>query len=122
MRYFLVSLLFIFFASDAQVTLPDNVARFYLERHFIAKKQQEQLDIRQRVIDNLNEQLGVKDSIIVSHTLDQESYLNIIRTKEQQLTEAEALAKEKDKIIKKHRTQKKLIMFGSVILIVLVAL
>lgn len=65
MKYFLVAILgAISFFAPAQVTLPDSVARFYLDRHFMVENLQKRNDLLILLTSNQEKTIILKDSLI----------------------------------------------------------
>lgn len=86
MKYFLVVLLGVLpFFSPAQVTIPDDVARFFLEQHDRAVILTKKDSLNKIEIKGLNLIVIVKDSLINSYKRDSILYKRIGETKEEMI-------------------------------------
>ena len=66
MKYTLIFCLFPFFALS-QVTLPDDVARFYLDRHFLAKNLEERNKLITLLTESQEKTINKQDSLIQNY-------------------------------------------------------
>lgn len=72
MRYFLIYILSALpFFALSQVILPDSVARFYMDRHFLAKNLQERNDFLILLLDIQEETINKQDSLIKNYDKSQ---------------------------------------------------
>ena len=125
MKHFLITLtVLISFLSttQAQVIVPDNVARYYLEQSERAKILTEQVVIKDKQISNLEKIVVLKDNFIETYKRDSVSFTKIIQLKDEQLelNKKQALLAKKE--IRKQKIQKKLIGIGAIIVVVLAVL
>lgn len=122
MKYFLMTLLALtlFLSAEAQVTIKENVARFFLEEAEKAKILSEQVVIKDARIRNLGNLLTTKDSIITTYKNDSVTYNNLIDLKQEQIKLKTEELKIANKEIRKQKVQKKLVMIGSVVVVILI--
>ena len=125
MKHFLITLtVLISFLSttQAQVTIPDNAARYYLEQSERAKILTEQVVIKDKQISNLEKIVVLKDNFIETYKRDSVSFTKIIQLKDEQLelNKKQALLAKKE--IRKQKIQKKLIGIGAIVVVVLAVL
>ena len=122
MKYFLVILFALPFFAQAQVVLPDKVARFYLERHYTAVTLSEQVEIKTKIISNLNSQIIQKNAIIDAYVNDRAIYEEMLKVKaeEESLIMKDLIKARKE--VRKQKTQKKLIIVGAVVLTVILSI
>lgn len=105
--------------THAQVTVPDNVARYYLEQSERAKILTEQVVIKEKQIVNLGKVINLKDSLITSYKSDSVSYNKIIELKDEQLELKKKEAVLAKKEIRKQKVQKKLTIVGAIVVVIL---
>jgi len=125
MKHFLITLtVLISFLStaQAQVIIPDNVSRYYLEQSERAKILTEQVVIKEKQIVNLGKVINLKDSLITSYKSDSVSYNKIIQLKDEQLELKKKEAVLAKKEIRKQKTQKKLTIVGAIVVVILIVL
>lgn len=125
MKHFLITLtvLILFLSTtQAQIIIPDNVARYYLEQSERAKVLTEQVVIKDKQISNLEKIVVLKDNFIETYKRDSVSLTKIIQLKDEQLelNKKQALLAKKE--IRKQKIQKKLIGIGAIIVVVLAVL
>lgn len=125
MKHFLITLtVLISFLSttQAQINIPDNVARYYLEQSERAKILTEQVVIKDKQISNLEKIVVLKDNFIETYKRDSVSFTKIIQLKDEQLelNKQQALLAKKE--IRKQKIQKKLIGIGAIVVVVLAVL
>lgn len=75
---------FLFRSCTAQVTIPDDVARFFLEQNDKAKLLEKQVEIKNQIISNLNSQLQISGTIIVTYIDESVLYKRFIESMKQQ--------------------------------------
>jgi hypothetical protein len=92
-------------AQDSTVTIPNNVARYYLEQNDRAKLLAEQVVIKDSQITNLGKQLITKDLFISTYKTDSIAYNSIITTDEEHI---EFLNSELEAANKEARKQKRM--------------
>lgn len=81
MRYFLILLLGVIpFFAPAQVVLPDSVASFYLNRHFLADNLKQNNDLLIQLVDNKDNTIKVKDDLINALSEDYKTHELVIDT------------------------------------------
>lgn len=107
--------------AQSTVTLPENTARFYLERHFRASILDSQIDIKKQIIVNLERQLSVKNSIIDSYERDKKLYRSLLSVKDNQQKVLQQDIKTLRKEARKQKFQKKVILIVGVVLLTLTA-
>lgn len=107
MKFFCVCL-FIFFAtiSRGQVTVPDEVARFFLAKNEQLKEVKIQNELLRQDIGKLEKQVLVLNSIIGTYTEEQDIYMKQIQILRERLIIGEAHELELEKEIKKLTRQK----------------
>lgn len=118
MRYFLILLLGVVpFFAPAQVVLPDSVASFYLNRHFLADNLQKTNELLNLLVENKNQTIQVKDEIIVSLSNDYKTHQSIIDTYKKETFILQEEAKILKKKVKAERTKTFACLLGSIALI-----
>ncbi len=73
------------FCSLAQVTIPDDVARFYLEQNDKIKVLEAQNRIKDQMIANCDKRLLLQTKVITTYVSDSAVYKKIISTKDEEL-------------------------------------
>jgi len=119
-KYFLVLLLSATtFCAYSQVILPDNVARFYLEKKDEADMLRLQVIDLDKTLFLYTQMIVEKDKIISTYLKDKESYEGLIKTKNEmvKLKEEELTLAKKE--ISKQKRQKVFIVAGGVIMALL---
>lgn len=82
-KYFLILLLgVITFSASSQVTIPDKVARWYLEQASKVKLLEQQDSISSKIIETQGKMLINKDKIIETYQTDSMLYEQVIATKD----------------------------------------
>ncbi len=107
--FFVCLFLLTMMTAYSQVTIPDQVARFYLEQNEKVKLYEKQVVIKDELIDNLNQQIGTKNIIINTFKNDSVSYQGLIKTYKHQIAFKEREIELKDKEIKKAKRQRNII-------------
>lgn len=103
------------------VTLPENAAGFYFERHFGATIMEQRVDIRDKMIKNLEKQLLAKDSIIRVYNQDKKLYEVLLSARDSQYKLIDEDIKTLKKEARKQKFQKKVILIVGVVLLTLTA-
>lgn len=107
MRYFLILLLSVItFCAESQVTIPDKVARFYLQQSDKVVLLEQQIVIKNEINTNLLKQLTVKDNIIATYKQDSASYEGIITTKDSIISDKDEELKTSRKSLRRVTTQR----------------
>lgn len=68
------------FFAPAQVVLPDSVASFYLNRHFLAENLTQKSSLLEQLLDNKDQTIKVKDDIITALSEDYKTHELVIDT------------------------------------------
>lgn len=110
-KYFLI-LLFsaTTFCALGQVTIPDEVARFFLEQNLRAEALDSLVVIKDRRIASLTEQLRLKNLIEKSYIFDEKAYRDIIKLKDQQMKQKDAELVKAGKEINRQNRQKSMVL------------
>ncbi len=109
-KYFLILLFSVItFCAQSQVTIPDEIARFYLEQNEKAKLYEKQIVIKDEMISNQKQQLDTKDVIIETFKNDAMSYQGLIKTYKDRLNLRDKEIVIKDKEIKKAKRQRNIV-------------
>ncbi len=106
-------------AAAQTVTLPTEVARFYLERHELAKVYEEQIDIKQQIIDNLLAQKEIIGKVIVTYIDDEKLYKDALALKDQTIALKDDTIKFLKREVRRQKVQKILVVAGTVVIIIL---
>lgn len=101
---------------NAQVQIPDSVARFFLERHEIAKYLEKENEIIKQGLATLEKTIKGKDFIIKTYEEDAKTYSDIILLEREKTSVCEQYKAEAEKELKKQRRKTKLITIGAGIL------
>lgn len=123
MRYFLILLLgSVPFFAPAQVTIPTETARYFLERDDLARVLMSKDSVNGLIISNLNEKLLIQNQILETFKQDSSTYNQLISVKNEELD----ITKQELKIVKKdarkQRVLKTLSFIGTGVLIVIALL
>lgn len=113
MRYFLIYILSALpFFALSQVTLPDDVARFYLDRHFFAKNLEERNKLLTLLAESQDKTINKQDSLIQNYATSEAVHTLLDNNLRLQV---EAGDKEIRSLHKKLRQQRILMIVGIVI-------
>lgn len=74
------------FCSHAQVTIPDDVARFYLEQNDRVKLLEAQNRIKDNIIANCEKRVTLQTQIITTYVSDSAIYKQIVATKDKEIS------------------------------------
>lgn len=108
-KYILILLFSISSYAQAQVVLPDHIARFYLEQNEKVKLYEKQIVIKNERIENLQQQVKTKDVIIGTFKNDSATYEGLIKTHTDRIAFVEKESKGKDKEIRAVKRQRNVI-------------
>lgn len=106
MRYFLILLLSVTttFCAYSQVTLPDSVARWYLQQVDLSALRGEQLKTKEEILKALDAVIATNLSIIETYKKDAEQYKELNKTQEEWLEYKIEQLKSAEKALNKQKT------------------
>lgn len=123
MRYFLIILFgsVPFFAS-AQVTIPTETARYFLERDDLARVLTRKDSLNTEIVLNLNQQLLIQNKIIETYKQDSATCNQVVKLKDEEMDILNRELKLAKKDARKQRVLKTLSLIGTGVLIVIALL
>jgi hypothetical protein len=95
-----------FFAAS-QVTIPDEAARWYLERHEMVKFLEQENKTLREILINTEKKVTIQQGIIDLHESDQTEYFQLIHALRARVIDNESLLAEYKKELKKEKRKKR---------------
>ena len=109
-KHFLILLLSVTtFCASSQVTITDEVARFYLEQNEKVKIYEKVVTTKDQRISLLEQKIVQQKVIISTYESDSRSFMGIINTNEDQLKFKDKQLKAADKNIKRLKRQRNIV-------------
>lgn len=118
MRYFLILGWLLPFFAPAQVNIPPDVARYFLEQDDKAKILTKKDSLNTIEINNLKSTIDIKDQLITTYKQDSVTYNAVIKLRE----EENYLSRQEVKILKKEVRKQKILTGISIVGMIVVTL
>lgn len=110
-KYFFILLcVFASLSATGQVTIPNEVARYFLEQDERAKQLDTLLVVKQKRIENLTERVRLKGLVEKTRITDVKTYLDIIKVKDEQIAFKNKRLVLSDKEVRKQYRQKSTVL------------